>query len=43
MSATLEAVQQSVKRALAEYNAGEERPVADAPATVLLGPSGAVD
>ena len=43
MPVTLEAVQQSVKRALADYNAGEERAVPDAPSTVLLGPGGAVD
>src|SRR5690349_19590907 len=43
MSVTLEAVQQSVQRALADYNAGEDRPVPGAPDTVLLGPQGAVD
>jgi acyl carrier protein len=43
MPVTLEAVQKSVKQAIAEYNAGEERPVPDTPSTVLLGPAGAVD
>jgi acyl carrier protein len=43
MSATPEAVRKSVERALAEFNAGEEKPVPAAPATVLLGPQGAVD
>jgi acyl carrier protein len=43
MSVQLDAVQQSVRRAVAEFNHGEERPLSDAPETVLLGPSGAVD
>jgi acyl carrier protein len=43
MAVQSDAVTESVRRAVAEFNQGEERPLSDAPATVLLGPAGAVD
>jgi len=43
MSVQSDAVTESVRRAVAEFNQGEERPLSDAPTTVLLGPEGAVD
>ena len=43
MAVQSDAVTESVRRAVAEFNQGEERPLSDTPATVLLGPEGAVD